>query len=533
LLANVINRLRLQKSLRDRARFQQAVAEISARLIMSPDDKLGNALTDSLHLACTFSNSDRVTLIWFDYANDRAELLYFWNEGGVAPWSDVSIYAVPWVVEQILRSESVVIPSVASMPDEIPDKKLLIEQEVKSIAVIPLIVGGEVVGTCGFSTIKEERSWSTQEIQDAEVVASLLANVVNRLHAQESLDAALTELNDVKDRLEAENVYLRHEIHTTHGFIELVGESEGLVKCLQQVAQVAPTNTTVLVQGETGTGKELIARAIHERSKRSDRTLVKVNCATLPENLIESELFGHEKGAFTGADSRKRGRFDLADGGTLFLDEIGDLPLDLQGKLLRVLQDGEFDRLGGTETISVDVRIIAATNRELRNAVDSGDFRADLYYRINTFPIMLPALRDRRDDIPMLTQHFIDKHAPSLGKEVTDVSTGMMDQLVNFNWPGNIRELESVVQRALISADGPVLHLTEPLNENLHFSSTTTIGTVDNPLDLRSAQKEHIAAILEQTNWKIAGSAGAAAKLGIPPSTLRSKMKKLGIQRDS
>ena len=260
---------------------------------------------------------------------------------------------------------------------------------------------------------------------------------------------------------------------------------------------------------------------------------MKVNCAALPANLIENELFGHEKGAFSGADSRARGRFDLANGGTLFLDEIGDLPLDLQGKLLRVLQDGEFQRLGGIETIQVNVRIIAATNRRLQDAVDNGDFRADLFYRINTFPILLPPLRERNEDIPMLAEHFVSKHAPSLGKEVTGVSTAMMTQLMAYSWPGNVRELESVVQRALISANGPILKLAEPLHEDLQFSAATTIGTVANPLDLRSAEREHIASILAQTDWKIAGESGAAAKLGLPPSTLRSKMKKLGIQRDA
>jgi transcriptional regulator with GAF, ATPase, and Fis domain len=368
-------------------------------------------------------------------------------------------------------------------------------------------------------------------MEDVQVVSDLLASVVNRLNANKALAAALDELRLSRDRLQAENIYLRQEIRSTHGFNELVGESDVLIACLQQVAQVAATDTTVLILGETGTGKELIARAVHERSNRSDRALVKVNCAALPANLIESELFGHEKGAFTGADSRKRGRFDLADGGTLFLDEIGDLPLDLQGKLLRVLQEGEFERVGGSETIKVDVRILAATNRGLQDAVDHGDFRADLFYRINTFPITLPSLRERKSDIPILVEHFIAKHAQSLGRDIDGVSTLMMDHLQAFSWPGNVRELESVVQRALISSDEPVLRLAEALDAGGSVASGETIGTVDNPLDLRAAEREHIAAILGQTEWKVAGPGGAAAVLGVPPSTLRSKMKKLGLQR--
>lgn len=523
-----------ESGLRDRARFQQTVADISSRLITTPDEHLGEVLQGSLKLACRYATADRVSLIWFDRTTHRAELLFSWNEHGGPPWVELSIDTFSWSAEQLLRGETVVIDVVANMPDVVKDKLLMTRLGVKSIAVVPVVIGGDVVGVCGFASTQDEIQWSEQLTKDVELLSSLLSNVVNRMNVKKSLDDALDELRLARDRLQAENVYLRQEIRSTHGFNELVGESKVLINCLQQVAQVAETDTTVLVLGETGTGKELVARAVHERSNRSDRALVKVNCAALPANLIESELFGHEKGAFTGADSRKRGRFDLADGGTMFLDEIGDLPLDLQGKLLRVLQEGEFERLGGSQTIKVDVRIIAATNRMLQEAVDHGDFRADLFYRINTFPIVLPPLRDRKEDIPILVEHFIAKHAPALGREVTGVSGIMMEQLEAFSWPGNVRELESIVQRALISADGPVLGLAEALDKKRSVSPATTstiVGTFESPLDLRSAEREHIAFILAQSAWKIAGPGGAAAKLGIPPSTLRSKMKKLGIQR--
>jgi len=337
----------------------------------------------------------------------------------------------------------------------------------------------------------------------------------------------MVKLEEATERLEAENVYLRQEIELTHGFDEIVGQSDVVLRSLQLVEQVAPTRTPVLIMGETGTGKELVARAIHEVSDRCDRPLVKVNCAALPANLIESELFGHEKGAFTGAESVKRGRFDLADGSTLFLDEIGEIPVELQAKLLRVLQEGEFDRLGGSKTIKVDVRLVVATNRNLAQAVQAGEFRSDLYYRINTFPIEMPALRDRGDDIQLLTEHFVKSHAPRLGRDVSEISSEMMNQLRRYSWPGNVRELEGIVQRALISSSGPVLDLAEPLIDVTQEPDQHE-GTVS---DLKLVEREHIVAVLEDANWRISGTAGAAAKLGIPPSTLRSKMKKLSIVR--
>jgi transcriptional regulator with GAF, ATPase, and Fis domain len=265
---------------------------------------------------------------------------------------------------------------------------------------------------------------------------------------------------------------------------------------------------------------------VHEHSPRNKRTLVKVNCAALPANLIESELFGHEKGAFTGAVAAKRGRFDLADNGTIFLDEIGDFPLELQGKLLRVLQEGEFQRVGGSETIKVDVRLIAATNRNLIDAVDNGEFRADLFYRINTFPIFLPSLRERKEDIRLLAEHFVRIHSQQLGKQVTAISANMLEQMEAYSWPGNVRQLEGVIQRALISATADTLELVESLDSNSAASKDS-----NEIVNLRGMEKEHIEKVLNACNWMIAGASGAAARLDLPPSTLRSKMKKLGIVR--
>ena len=296
-------------------------------------------------------------------------------------------------------------------------------------------------------------------------------------------------------------------------------------KVLREVEQVAATDATVLILGETGTGKELIARAIHNLSPRTNRPLVKVNCAALPANLVESELFGHEKGAFTGAHARKAGRFELADGGTIFLDEIGDLPLELQAKLLRVLQEGEFERIGGTQTLHVDVRVITATNRDLEKSVEEKHFREDLYYRLNVFPLSLPPLRARTGDMPLMVHHFVDKYSKKIGKTIDTIPQKVMAAFQTYDWPGNVRELENVIERALILSQGSTLHLDDGLGRRRKTSTTASM------LTLEDAERQHIRQMLEQTHWQIEGQRGAAVRLGINPSTLRSRMRKLGIEK--
>jgi transcriptional regulator with GAF, ATPase, and Fis domain len=332
-----------------------------------------------------------------------------------------------------------------------------------------------------------------------------------------------------KARLEAQNVYLKEEIKGAHNFEEIIGSSSSLKKVLKNVERVAPTDSTVLLLGETGTGKELIARAIHNLSSRKDRVLVKVNCAAIPAGLIESELFGHEKGAFTGALSRKIGRFELADGATIFLDEVGDLPLDLQTKLLRVLQEGEFERLGNPKTIKVDVRVIAATNRDLENAVRDGAFRADLYYRLNVFPIRLPALRERQEDIPLLTKYFAGKYAAKIGKKIDTIPQASIDALSAYAWPGNIRELENVIERAVILSQGSDLDLADWLPKPAAASAPSQ-GTVPT---IEEVERAHILATLRRTGWRVSGEQGAAKLLGLKPTTLEARMKKLGIERQA
>ena len=339
---------------------------------------------------------------------------------------------------------------------------------------------------------------------------------------------ALREVEQLKDRLQTENVYLQEEIKLEHNFDEIISTSKSFKKVLRNVEQVAVTDATVLILGETGTGKELIARALHTTSLRKERPLVKVNCAALPENLIESELFGHEKGAFTGAFSRKQGRFELADRGTIFLDEIGDLPLDLQAKLLRVLQEGEFERVGGTQTIKIDVRVIAATNRNLEESTRSGAFREDLFYRLNVFPITLPPLRERPEDIPLLVNHFIKKYEGKLGKKISQVPQKVMKTLQAYHFPGNVREVENIIERAIILARDETLQLDESF-ELLESPA----APAENVGTLAEIERSHIVSVLQETNWRIEGTKGAALRLGINPNTLRSRMQKLGIKRSA
>jgi transcriptional regulator with GAF, ATPase, and Fis domain len=342
----------------------------------------------------------------------------------------------------------------------------------------------------------------------------------------ENLKEALQEVERLKDRLDAENRYLQEELKDTHDFDEIMGSSEPLRRTLRKIDHVANTDTSVLLLGETGTGKELFARAIHHRSPREDRPLVKVNCAALPAALIESELFGHVQGAFTGALSDKVGRFQLADGGTLFLDEIGELNLDLQSKLLRVLQEGEFERIGSTETVAVDVRIIAATNRDLLAAMDEGSFRPDLYYRLAVFPIEVPPLRMRREDIPVLVWHFIEQKQVRLGRKIEHIPQRVMEALLEYDWPGNVRELENVIERAIILSSGATLAVHEV------FPGPTRTGQPSSQLtDPKEANRDHIIRVLEECDWRIKGPKNAAERLGMAPSTLRYRMKKLEIER--
>jgi formate hydrogenlyase transcriptional activator len=365
----------------------------------------------------------------------------------------------------------------------------------------------------------------TAELLKANV--QLTQEVDERKKAEKSLQSTYAEIKGLKDRLQAENIYLQQEVDQKYNFGEMIGQSNVLSRVFSQVEQVAPMNATVLLLGETGTGKGVVARAIHSSSTRKNRPLITVNCTTLPAALVESELFGRERGAFTGSDARQMGRFELADGGTIFLDEIGEMPMELQCKLLRVIQDGEFERLGSPRTIKVDVRIIAATNRNLAEEVKNGRFREDLFYRLNVFPITLPPLRQRREDIPLLVNHFIYKFNHKIGKKIDTISTDSMNVLQGYHWPGNVRELESAIERAVIVSRGTTLQVLDRFD---------TIPNIEEPgsQDIKALvdlEHDHILQVLQKTGWRIEGKNGAALILGLNASTLRARMRKYGIVR--
>jgi len=359
-------------------------------------------------------------------------------------------------------------------------------------------------------------------------IVVIFSDITERKQAEQKLKKAYSEIEQLKNRLQAENSYLQEQVNLNHSFSDILGQSEPLKLLLHQVEQVAPTETSVLIQGETGTGKELIARALHNLSTRKDLTLVKVNCAALPGNLIESELFGHEKGSFTGATARRIGRFELADKGTIFLDEIGELPLELQAKLLRVLQEGEIERLGDSKTIKINVRIIAATHRDLKLMVEKGEFREDLFYRLSVFPLTVPSLHERKNDISLLVHYFVNKYANKMGKQLNNISQSTLDKLQNYPWPGNVRELENVIERAVILSPRNSLQVPDLKVQSNHHNPEQ-----DKLLPLSDMEKSHIIKVLKVTDWKISGDKGAADILEMHPNTLRSRMSKLGIRRSN
>jgi formate hydrogenlyase transcriptional activator len=386
---------------------------------------------------------------------------------------------------------------------------------LQSFAGHPLTFRGELLGVLA---LFGRRPLTQEEFDRLAVFANEAAVAIKNAQL-------FTEIEQLKNRLQAENVYLREEIELEHNFEEIIGNSPAIKALLRQVEQVAPTDSTVLILGETGTGKELLARAIHNLSARKARPLVKVNCGAIPANLVESELFGHEKGAFTGAGTKRIGRFELADGGTIFLDEVGELPVDVQVKLLRVLQEREFDRVGSQKPTKVDVRVIAATNRNLHEAVKAGSFRADLLYRLNVFPVELPPLRARSSDIPLLVRFFANKFSKKFGKRLEDISQHAMDRLCQYSWPGNVRELENVIERAAILSQGSRLQIDETLLRSSPITEPTISGT------LEEVERTHMIRVLQEVEWVIEGNGGAARRLGLHPNTLRSRMQKLGIKK--
>ena len=432
-------------------------------------------------------------------------------------------------VGRVFREQNLLVRRDLATEREYPTEEQAYADGVRSYILAPLVARGQSVGVLAVASVNSNQ-YSEADAAFFREVANQVALAVLNMRAYEEIAA-------LKARLERESDYLQEEIHREHNFTELVGNSPPLLALLRQIEQVAATDSTVLITGETGTGKELVARAVHAHSTRRNRPLVKVNCSAISAGLVESELFGHMKGAFTGAIERRVGRFELADGGTIFLDEVGELSPETQVKLLRVLQEREFEPVGSSRTQRVNVRVIAATNRDLDEAVKAGRFRSDLFFRLNVFPLFVPPLRERRDDIRLLAMFFIEEMSAKLGKRVTSVADETVERMVAYDWPGNVRELQNVVERALILAKGSMLQIDptmirSPAGGPGGVPSPTP--SAERPLrSLEDVERDHIRAVLERTTWIIEGPRGAARILNLHPNTLRSRMEKLGIKRSA
>jgi len=517
----------LRKELEARLTFETLLAELSTRFAALSADQLDGAIEDAQRRIVEALGIDRSTL--FQYMEECKEVLltHFWVRPGLTPHTQglSAKEHYPWAFEKIMmQRDTIRFSSLDELPPEAArDMESLRKVGQKSNVTFPLIVEGAVIGALAFGTVQEERVWPEGLVARLRLVADLFANLLARKRSEESLHQALDEVNRLKDQLQREVVYLQQEVESLHGHAGITGSSPVLRKVLVQVDRVASTDATVLLLGETGTGKELLADTIHARSRRNARVMLKVNCAALPPTLIEAELFGREKGAYTGAVTRQAGRFELADGSTLFLDEVAELPLDLQPKLLRILENGQFERLGGTKTLQVNVRVIAASNRDLPKAVADGRFREDLYYRLNAFPLVVSPLRERPEDIPLLAWTFAKQFGSALGKPVERIPREVMEALQRYPWPGNVRELRNVIERAIILGDSSTLRLPPgPVGNQ---------STQNNPLTLEAMDRSHILKVLERTHWRIRGAGGAAEILGLKPTTLEARIKKLGLRR--
>jgi formate hydrogenlyase transcriptional activator len=515
----------------------RALLEINNLMISNlTQDALFRAIAQAVRRVIPF---DRTALCLHDSARDVLRVAIVESSLPVTRFTVGMEFAVTDThMGQVFRSQRPLLRGDIEVEHEYPLERINVADGVHSLLVVPLIVRGASIGTLGVSSTAPGQ-YTMADAVFLQEVANQVAMAVQNMKAYEEISVAYEEISVLKARLERENAYLQEEIGTEHHFGEMIGSSPALFEVMRHVERVAPTDATVLISGETGTGKELVARAIHARSGRSGRPLVKVNCGAISAGLVESELFGHMKGAFTGALERRLGRFEVADGGTIFLDEIGELPLDTQVKLLRVLQEGEFEPVGASTPSLADVRVIAATNRDLEDAVRSGRFRADLFYRLNVFPIRTPPLRERVEEIPQLVAFFVGRFARRFGKTAERLSPETMDRLVSYPWPGNVRELQNVVERAVILATGPTLEIEPDLLRTGKDIGHESKASPPRPEPsghgleavLKDVETRHVRAALEQAGWVIEGARGAARILGLHPNTLRSRIDKLGIRR--
>jgi formate hydrogenlyase transcriptional activator len=512
------NHLRLQGQLE----LERVVAELSVQFINLPVDQVDGAIRAGLRQIGEALGLDRC--IFFRIQPDGMLVApVSWESPGIPPVAAPTSARerFPWALETMLAGGVVSFSRVDDIPSPI-DRVACESFGTRSSVTVPLSVDGRVVGAVSFNMVRRERTWRPEEVHRLRVFATAFGNVLARRQSDEALHNTLAEVERLRDQLRAENLYLRHEVQDRLGTGNIVGQTAAVRRVMEQVQQVASTDSTVLLLGETGTGKEFFATQIHELSARRGRTMVRVNCSAIPSTLMESELFGREKGAFTGALARQVGRFELADHSSIFLDEIGDLAAETQVKLLRVLEERQIERLGSPKAIHVDTRIIAATHRNLEQRIADGAFREDLFYRLNVFPIQVPPLRDRVEDIPLLVWRFVEAFSHAFGKRIEAIPRESMAALQAYSWPGNIRELRNVVERAMIVATGTRLTIAVP---------TPSPAAGKRSVKLTDVEKEHIRSVLESTAWRIRGSGGAADRLGLRPTTLETRMAKLGLSR--
>ena len=501
--------------------FERLVAELSGTFINHPSSEIHDGIRDALRRISTEFGVDRSTFHQIDSGGDWRGPVCGAAPG--VPSIDCAATAtrhLPWTTQQLRAGAVVSFTSLDQVPDDV-DRGEFRACGVGASLLVPLTVAGRMGGVVSFDSVHHERTWPPELTRRLTVISGVFGQVLARLRSDEKIRAALDEVERLKDELQAENHSLR-EAGEWHGSPHVVGQSAAVRRVMQQIQQVAATDSTVLLLGETGTGKELFARQIHELGGRRGRPMVSVNCAAIPATLMESELFGREKGAYTGALARQAGRFELADRSTIFLDEIGDLPADVQVKLLRVLEERQIERLGSPKPIDVDVRIVAATHQNLEERIAEGAFREDLFYRLNVFPIPVPPLRERADDIPQMVWRFVEEFSRAFGKRIDSIAKESLTELQQYSWPGNIRELRNVVERAMIVASGPRLTVALPQ------PSTAAIRRSPRLIDV---EKEHVRAVLEGTRWRIRGAGGAAERLGLKPTTLETRMVKLGLRR--
>ena len=511
----------------DPLRFEELVSELSARFVDAAGDEVEVAIGDSQRLVVATLGLDRSTLFQLDASGSDLTVTHAWGRSDVPGMSAALIglsarNSFPQLLERMRQGEPFFYASHHDLAVPATDHSPLLRLGPRSNIALPLSAGGRLMGALAFGTLTSERTWPPELVSRLGVIATVFAGALARKQGDRALRAAHAEVVRLKEALSRENHSLRSVARDSVG-AGIVGHSLAVRRVMDLVRQVAVTDATVLLLGETGTGKELYASCIHELSQRRDRAMVRVNCAAIPSALVESELFGREKGAYTGALSRQIGRFETANHSTIFLDEIGDLPLEVQVKLLRALEEQQIERLGSPRPIRIDTRIVAATHRNLERAIIDGRFREDLFYRLNVFPIQVPPLRDRLEDVPLLVERFVEDFSKTFSKRVETISSDSMAALQQYQWPGNVRELRNVVERAMIVHAGGTLVIELPRGKPMAVKSGST--------RMSDVETSHVLSVLDATGWRVRGAGGAAEQLGLKPSTLEARMAKLGLRR--